>query len=154
MASRALLLEEFLAGEAAAGRIPASIAERPGRVLLHGHCHQKAFGTMGATERALALVRGLSVAVVESSCCGMAGAFGYGAETYEASIAMGELSLLPAVRAAPAGCDDRGERLLLPSPDPGRDRRAEHCTRYVSCGRWRCWKRWTLRAPAGRLISR
>ena len=101
VASRALLIEEFLAGEAAAGRIPASVAERPGRVLLHGHCHQKAFGVMGATERALALVKGLSVAVVESSCCGMAGAFGYGAETYEASLAMGELSLLPAVRAAP-----------------------------------------------------
>ena len=101
VASRALLLEEFLAGEAAAGRIPVSVAERTGRVLLHGHCHQKAFGTMGATERALALVKGLSVAVVESSCCGMAGAFGYGADTYEASIAMAELSLLPAVRAAP-----------------------------------------------------
>jgi Fe-S oxidoreductase len=101
LASRSLLFEEFLAGEASAGRIPASIAERPGKILLHGHCHQKAFGAMGAMERALALVTGLSVATVESSCCGMAGAFGYGAETYEASRAMGELSLLPAVRAAP-----------------------------------------------------
>jgi Fe-S oxidoreductase len=100
LASRALLLEEFLAGEAAAGRIPGSIADWSGEVLLHGHCHQKAFGAMGAMERTLGLVRGLSVATVESSCCGMAGAFGYGAETYEASIAMGELSLLPAVRAA------------------------------------------------------
>jgi Fe-S oxidoreductase len=101
LASRALLLEEFLAGEVASGRIPDSIAERPGTVLLHGHCHQKAFGVMRATERALALVKGLGVAVVESSCCGMAGAFGYGADTYEVSMAMGELSLLPAVRAAP-----------------------------------------------------
>jgi Fe-S oxidoreductase len=100
VASRALLVEEFLAGEVAAGRIPDTLAERPGRVLLHGHCHQKAFGAMGAMEKALALVQGLGVATVESSCCGMAGAFGYGADTYEASMAMGELSLLPAVRAA------------------------------------------------------
>jgi Fe-S oxidoreductase len=100
VASRALLAEEFLAGEAAAGRIPAALAERPGRALVHGHCHQKSFGAMGAMETALGLVQGLHVATVESSCCGMAGAFGYGAETYEASVAMGELSLLPAVRAA------------------------------------------------------
>ena len=43
---------------------------------------------------------GLKVETIESSCCGMAGAFGYGAETYDASIEMAELSLLPAVRGA------------------------------------------------------
>ena len=100
LASRALLLEEFLAGEAAAGRIPARIGEGEARVLLHGHCHQKAFGAMDAVRDTLALVGGLRVEMVESSCCGMAGAFGYGAETYDASLAMGELSLLPAVREA------------------------------------------------------
>ena len=57
---------------------------------------------MGAVEAALRLVPGLSVETVESSCCGMAGAFGYGADTLTVSQAMGELSLLPAVRAAPA----------------------------------------------------
>jgi FAD/FMN-containing dehydrogenase/Fe-S oxidoreductase len=102
LSSRALLLEEFLAGEAEAGCIPAGVAERRGEILLHGHCHQKAFGVMSAMERALALVRGLSVETVESSCCGMAGAFGYGADTYEVSMAMGELSLLPAARRAAA----------------------------------------------------
>jgi Fe-S oxidoreductase len=102
VASRALLFEEFLAGEAAAGRVGASIAEREGKVLLHGHCHQKAFGAMGAVRGALALCKGLTVETVESSCCGMAGAFGYAAETYEVSLRMGELSLLPAVRQAPA----------------------------------------------------
>jgi Fe-S oxidoreductase len=100
LASRALLFEEFLAGEASEGRIPARIAERDGRVLLHGHCHQKAFAAMDAVRGALALVGGLRVETVESSCCGMAGAFGYGAETYDVSMAMGELSLLPAVRGA------------------------------------------------------
>jgi FAD/FMN-containing dehydrogenase/Fe-S oxidoreductase len=100
LASRALLLEEFLAGEAAAGRIPSRIGERNGRVLLHGHCHQKAFGAMDAVRDTLALVGGLQVETIESSCCGMAGAFGYGADTYDVSLAMGELSLLPALRGA------------------------------------------------------
>ena len=57
-----------------------------------------------------------------SSCCGMAGAFGYGADTHAASLAMGELSLLPAVRRAAAGRDHRRRRLLLPPPDPRRHR--------------------------------
>jgi Fe-S oxidoreductase len=56
---------------------------------------------MGAVETALKLIPGLDVATIESSCCGMAGAFGYDAETIEVSRAMGELSLLPAVRKAP-----------------------------------------------------
>jgi FAD/FMN-containing dehydrogenase/Fe-S oxidoreductase len=101
-ASQALLLEEFLTAEAAAERFPAPIAEHEGKVLLHGHCHQKAFGAMDAVRGALALVRGLAVETVESSCCGMAGAFGYAAETYDVSMRMGELSLLPAVRSAHA----------------------------------------------------
>jgi len=100
LAAHALLFEELLAGEAATGRIPARLAGREGRILLHGHCHQKAFGAMGAVEKALGFIAGLTVETVESSCCGMAGAFGYGADTSEVSMAMGELSLLPAVRKA------------------------------------------------------
>jgi Fe-S oxidoreductase len=100
LASHALLLEEFLAREAAAGRIAGPIGRQEGKVLLHGHCHQKAFGIMGSVGAALALVDGLEVATVESSCCGMAGAFGYDADTYAVSMAMGELTLLPAVRDA------------------------------------------------------
>ena len=100
VASRAVLLEELLAADAAAGRLPASIAEHRAQVLLHGHCHQKAFAAMDPVRRTLGLVRGLSVETVETSCCGMAGAFGYGAETYDASLRMAELALLPAVRQA------------------------------------------------------
>jgi FAD/FMN-containing dehydrogenase/Fe-S oxidoreductase len=100
VAGRALLLEEFLAREAAAGRLDLPLAPVGGRALLHGHCHQKAFGVLAASENVLRLVPGLTVETVESSCCGMAGAFGYDAETIEISRAMGELSLLPAVRAA------------------------------------------------------
>ena len=60
------------------------------------------FGAMPAIEAALKLIPGLDVETIESSCCGMAGAFGYDAETIEVSRAMGELSLLPAVREAPS----------------------------------------------------
>jgi Fe-S oxidoreductase len=100
LSRQSFLLEEFLAREAAAGRITKPIGRREGKVLLHGHCHQKAFAAMGAVAQALALVEGLEVETVESSCCGMAGAFGYGADTHAVSMAMGELSLLPAVRRA------------------------------------------------------
>jgi len=102
LAQQAQLFEEFLARERAAGRIPRTVATQQARVLLHGHCHQKAFAAMPAVQETLALVQGLRVETVESSCCGMAGAFGYNTDTYEASLAMGELSLLPAVRRAPA----------------------------------------------------
>ncbi len=100
IAANALLLEEFLAREP--GTLAAQLAPLHRRALLHGHCHQKAFGAMGAVETVLGLVPELAVEQVESSCCGMAGAFGYGAETIEVSLAMAELSLLPAVRKAEA----------------------------------------------------
>jgi len=103
LAERAMLFEEFLASEAAAGHIATPIAKRDARVHLHGHCHQKAFGAMDATEQALKLVDGIEVTPIASSCCGMAGSFGYQAETYEVSQQMAEASLLPAVRATPAG---------------------------------------------------
>jgi len=102
LASSALLLEEFLAQETEAGRIVGPIARQEAKVLLHGHCHQKAFGALSSVGAALALIDGLEVEHVEASCCGMAGAFGYGADTYEVSMAMGELSVLPTVRAAAA----------------------------------------------------
>jgi FAD/FMN-containing dehydrogenase/Fe-S oxidoreductase len=102
IADRAVLLEEFLTREVAAGRLTLPLRPHRGRALLHGHCHQKAFGAFGAVEAALRLVPELDVETVESSCCGMAGSFGYHADTVDASFAMGELSLLPAVRKAPA----------------------------------------------------
>ena len=98
-----MLFEEFLAAEHQAGRLKLKLEPLPQkRALLHGHCHQKSFGTMAAVEASLRLVPGLAVEAVESSCCGMAGAFGYGADTIDVSLKMAELSLLPAVRAAAA----------------------------------------------------
>ncbi|HYG87643.1 MAG TPA: FAD-linked oxidase C-terminal domain-containing protein [Azospirillum sp.] len=100
LASHALLLEEFLDGLCAAGRLTLDLKPLPyRRALLHGHCHQKAFGAMGAVERVLRLIPGLEVSTIQSSCCGMAGAFGYQAEHYRVSMAMGEQALLPAARA-------------------------------------------------------
>jgi Fe-S oxidoreductase len=101
LAEHALMFEEFLAREAEAGRLKLPLAPVARRALLHGHCHQKSFGALGATEAVLRLVPDLNVETIESSCCGMAGAFGYAADTIEVSLAMGELSLLPAVRKAP-----------------------------------------------------
>jgi FAD/FMN-containing dehydrogenase/Fe-S oxidoreductase len=102
VAESAMLLEEFLDREWAAGRELPLAAVPARRVLVHGHCHQKAFGGAGATLRMLARVPGLDVTPIESSCCGMAGPFGYHAEHYDVSMRMGELALFPAVRGAPS----------------------------------------------------
>ncbi|KQP41659.1 FAD-binding and (Fe-S)-binding domain-containing protein [Methylobacterium sp. Leaf106] len=105
LSKASLLFEELLAVDLDAGRIALPLADQGGRVAhLHGHCHQKAFAAMGAVETVLRAVPGLDVRVIESSCCGMAGVFGYGAETIDVSLAMAELSLFPALRKA--GPDD------------------------------------------------
>jgi Fe-S oxidoreductase len=98
LAANSLLFEEFIAREHKAGRFDPKLKPMPRKALLHGHCHQKAFGAMGTVEAALRMIPELDVQTVESSCCGMAGAFGYDADTIDISFAMGELSLLPSVR--------------------------------------------------------
>src|SRR5262245_1255597 len=100
LAANALLFEEFIAREAAAGTLKLPLKPAARRALLHGHCHQKSFGAMPAIEATLKLVPELAVETIDSSCCGMAGSFGYGADTIDVSLGMGELSLLPAVRKA------------------------------------------------------
>jgi FAD/FMN-containing dehydrogenase/Fe-S oxidoreductase len=102
VAESAFTFEEFLAREAKAGRFNVPLKKIADRALLHGHCHQKAFDVFSPVETVLKLIPGLAVEPIESSCCGMAGAFGYHADTIEVSRAMGELSLLPAVRNASA----------------------------------------------------
>lgn len=104
IAGKALLFEELLAADLKAGRITLPLADQAGRVAhVHGHCHQKAFEAMGAVETVLRAIPGLDLRMIESSCCGMSGAFGYAAENLEVSMKMAELSLLPAVRKAGAG---------------------------------------------------
>ena len=104
VADQALLFEEFLAREAKAGRLdPLRSRLRPldRRVLLHGHCHQKAFAAVTPIVEVLRLIPGVEPELIESSCCGMAGSFGYEADHYDVSMQMAELSLLPAVRKYP-----------------------------------------------------
>ena len=134
LAAQALLFEEFLAREHAAGRLSLELkplAEK--RALLHGHCHQKAFGAMPAVQKALALVPGLKVETIESSCCGMAGSFGYEASHYEVSMKMAEAALLPKVRAA-----DRDTLLVAAGTScrhqiaDGADREAVHVARVLA----------------------
>ena len=102
LALNALLFEEFIAREIDAGRFKLNLKPLvQKRALLHGHCHQKAFAAMPAVQKALSLVPELKVEIIESSCCGMAGSFGYDAEHYQVSMQMAELSLLPALRSSP-----------------------------------------------------
>ena len=104
LAGRAFLFEEFLAREKAAGR--AKLALKPlaqQKAMVHGHCHQKAFDAFKPTLALLKQIPGLDVQEIESSCCGMAGSFGYQAKHYDVSMKMAELALLPAIRS---GGDD------------------------------------------------
>ncbi len=102
LAPNCLMLDEFLAREAAAGRIKPDCFNDDARMIhLHGHCHQKALASLEPTVRMLSLPRNYKVKTIPSGCCGMAGSFGYEAEHYEVSMKVGELVLFPSVRQAP-----------------------------------------------------
>ena len=101
VAENSFLLDEFLVKLHHEGKLDLSFKETPGRVLFHGHCHQKALVGSAASMSALRLVPGLQVEEIDSGCCGMAGAFGYEKEHYDISMAIGERRLLPAVRSEP-----------------------------------------------------
>ena len=101
VAAKAMLFEELVAAEHAAGRMKLPLGPVPWKkALVHGHCHQKALGALAPTEAVLRMIPGLEVAHVQASCCGMAGSFGYHAEHHDVSMKMAEAGLLPAVRAA------------------------------------------------------
>lgn len=151
LAERAVLFEEFLATEHQAGRLKLELRALPQKkALLHGHCHQKAFGAMSFVEQVLRLVPELKVETVESSCCGMAGAFGYDAEHYEVSLKMAEASLLPALRKAGAdtllvadgtSCRHQIHDGLKNAEVSGTEREAVHVAQVLARA---------LAAPAGR----
>jgi Fe-S oxidoreductase len=99
LARHAFLFEEFLVKEHKAGRLTLELkALETKTAMLHGHCHQKAFDALTPVQTVLSWIPGLNVSTIESSCCGMAGSFGYEAEHHAASMAMAEMSLLPAIR--------------------------------------------------------
>jgi Fe-S oxidoreductase len=101
VSTQALMFEEFIAREVKAGRFAIDLKPAGQPILLHGHCHQKAFDAVSPILEVLKLIPDAKPELIESSCCGMAGSFGYEASHYEISMQMAEASLLPAVRQRP-----------------------------------------------------
>lgn len=116
LAKNCLLYDEFFMREVAKGRISSAMFKDDAcEIWLHGHCHQKALVGIEKTTAMLRLLKGATVHVIPSSCCGMAGSFGYEKEHYKTSIAIGEMVLFPTVRRAMAGSDD-GKPTFIAAP--------------------------------------
>lgn len=99
IAANSYTFEEFIAQQVEADSLGLNFPEQVPDILLHGHCHQKALVGTGPSKQTLGLACD-AIAEVDSGCCGMAGSFGYEAEHYDISLAMGQRRLLPAVEAA------------------------------------------------------
>ena len=103
LAGNSMLIDEFICREADKGNITSEMfTDKPMKILLHGHCQQKAIASTAPTIRMLSLPSGYKVEEIPSGCCGMAGAFGYEKEHYDLSMSIGEMVLFPAVRDADA----------------------------------------------------
>ncbi len=103
LAARTMLLDEFVCRELDKGNISsASFTDNEMRILLHGHCQQKALASTATTIRMLSIPANYRVDEIPSGCCGMAGAFGFEKEHYDLSMKIGELVLFPEVRKASA----------------------------------------------------
>ena len=99
LAQNCLLYDEFIMREVARGHITSQqFSSAPLEVWLHGHCHQKALVGIEKTAAMLRFLPGCQLHVIPSSCCGMAGSFGYEAEHYKTSLAIGEMILFPTLR--------------------------------------------------------
>ena len=101
VSKQAQLLEEFLATKSRSGNLQLSFKAANKPVLFHGHCHQKSFAAVTPALELLKLIPNANPQLIESSCCGMAGSFGYEAEHIEVSKQMAEASLLPTIRKTP-----------------------------------------------------
>jgi Fe-S oxidoreductase len=99
VAQTAMLFEEFVESECAAGRATLTLAPGPRQVLLHGHCHQKSMAKVAAAKALLGRIPGATVVDLDAGCCGMAGSFGYTRAHFDVSRAIGERKLLPAARS-------------------------------------------------------
>jgi Fe-S oxidoreductase len=103
VAARAMLFEEWLEGECQAGRAQPAFGRGPDRILVHGHCHQRAMGRLQPTLALLKRIPRAAIVDLDAGCCGMAGAFGYSREHFDVSRAIGERRLLPAARSLGPG---------------------------------------------------
>ncbi len=107
LAANCLLYDEFIMREVARGNITAEAFRSDAvEIWLHGHCHQKALVGIEKTAAMLRLLRGCQLHVIPSSCCGMAGSFGYEKEHYKTSLAIGEMLLFPTLRKAVANTSE------------------------------------------------
>ena len=132
VSTQALLFEEFIAREAQAGRFNVAFKPLDNPLLVHGHCHQKAFGAVSPILDVLKLIPGAQPQLIESSCCGMAGAFGYEAAHFDVSMQMAEAALLPAVRQAPDAVIVADGTSCRPQIADGTQRRALHAARLLA----------------------
>jgi Fe-S oxidoreductase len=105
LAVNSFFIDEFLAKEMEAGMITKEqFTQSPKSILLHGHCQQKAVGSLSDSVKVLSFPAQYTVETIPSGCCGMAGSFGYEKEHYEVSMNIGELVLFPKVRANQHTC--------------------------------------------------
>jgi FAD/FMN-containing dehydrogenase/Fe-S oxidoreductase len=101
LAELTFIIDEYISRESDKGRIDRShFNSTPKKIYLHGHCHQKALSSINYTMKILSIPKDWEVKEIDCGCCGMAGSFGYEKEHYNLSMAVGELKLFPAVRAA------------------------------------------------------
>jgi Fe-S oxidoreductase len=105
VAEHALTIDEFLYQQQQRGALNLAFTSARKRVLVHGHCHQKALVGTAPTLAVLKLPSGFEVEEIPSGCCGMAGSFGYEAEHYDVSMKIGNQRLFPAVQAADASTE-------------------------------------------------
>jgi len=110
LSASCLMFDEFIVQEFNSGNIDRkSFTAEHQTIRLHGHCHQKALGSVENTCKMLSIPENYTVDEIRSGCCGMAGAFGYEKEHYEVSMKVGELVLFPEVRKTP-------EKVIIAAP--------------------------------------
>jgi Fe-S oxidoreductase len=96
------LFEEWFHREMRRGNVgQSSFITSVRRIILHGHCHQKALSSMHVASDILSLPKNFSVRVLPTGCCGMAGSFGYEKEHFDVSMQIGGLVLFPAIQGEP-----------------------------------------------------
>jgi len=132
VAAQALLFEEFIAREMKAGRFTLKLKALDQPLLVHGHCHQKAFGAVSPILDVLKLIPGAQPQLIESSCCGMAGNFGYEARHQAVSMAMAEATLLPAIRQRPDAVLVADGTSCRHQIEHGAQRQAVHAARLLA----------------------
>ena len=98
LAESVLMFEDMVLQILEEDNIQLQLEDPDAEIRIHGHCHQKAFAALSGVQKLFSRIRGTNAQIIPTSCCGMAGDFGYHTDTYESSVAMAGLSLWPAVK--------------------------------------------------------